>query len=91
MTSIFVYSILVCSMDEVNKKELITHFHRICGQLSGIEGMLNAQASDEQIVQQLEAIRGNIRSLEKKIISDKLQQVSDPELKRCFDYLCRIS
>jgi DNA-binding FrmR family transcriptional regulator len=75
----------------IEKEKIIIHLHKVCGQIASIEGMLNEQTSNEQIIQQLEAIRGNIRSLEKKIISDKLQQVSDPDLKRCFDYLCKIS
>ena len=69
----------------------VSQLHRLEGQLHGVEKMILADESLQDVLQQIEAVRGNLKSLEKRLLGAKLQKFKDKELDRCFDYLCKIS
>jgi len=69
----------------------VSQLHRLAGQLHGVEKMILAEESLQDVLQQIEAVRGNLKSLEKRLLGVKLQKFKDKELDRCFDYLCKIS
>lgn len=72
-------------------KPEISQLHRLEGQLHGIEKMLEQNVKVDQVLQQIEAVRGNLKSLEKRLLKAELSGVKDKALERCFDYLCKIS
>ena len=65
--------------------------HRLAGQLHAIERMIGEGAPLEQTLQQIEAVRGNLKSLEKRLVKPALGALKDKQLQRCFDYLCKLS
>jgi DNA-binding FrmR family transcriptional regulator len=67
----------------------ISQLHRLQGQLTGIEKMIAAKNKTSSIIQQLEAVRGNIKSLEKKILEQKIKEIKDSELKKSALYLIK--
>jgi DNA-binding FrmR family transcriptional regulator len=69
----------------------ISNLHRIIGQLQGVERLINSRAKVSAIIQQIEAVRGSLKSLEKSIISNKIKLNRDKETKIALDYLLRIS
>jgi len=69
----------------------ISQLHRLQGQLLGIEKMISKNSSTSQIIQQLEAVRGNIKSLEKRLIEQKTKNIKDDEVKKIYNYLLKIS
>lgn len=69
----------------------INQLHRLEGQLHGIERMIGNSAPLEQTLQQIEAVRGNLKSLEKRLLKQQMGEVSDKKLQRCFDYLCKLN
>ncbi|MBI3290742.1 metal-sensing transcriptional repressor [Candidatus Falkowbacteria bacterium] len=69
----------------------ISRLHRLQGQLAGIEKMIENTDKTSGIIQQLEAVRGSLKSLEKNILSKKIKNISDEELKKTINYLLKIS
>lgn len=69
----------------------ISQLHRLEGQLLGVEKMISQEAKPSEVLQQLEAIRGNLKALEKRILSQKMKNINDSELKKAYDYLLKIS
>lgn len=68
---------------------IIARLHRLQGQLAGVETMMTKQAPTSKLLQQLEAVRGSIKSLEQELISQKTNEISDGELKRSIKYLLK--
>lgn len=53
--------------------------------------MLNTEGYEvSTVVQQIEAVRGSLKSLEKKLLYAKMQQTSDAELCKCLEYILKI-
>jgi len=77
------------------KKELqkpeISQLHRLQGQLTGVEKMISQNAKPSDIIQQLEAVRGSLKSLEKRVLEQKIKAISDPELKKSTNYLLKMN
>ena len=78
-------------MTSAAQKPEISQLHRLQGQMAGIEKMINQKAKPSAILQQLEAVRGNLKSLEKQILSQKTTNLKDEELKKACQYLLKIS
>ncbi len=76
------------------KKELqpaeLAQIHRIQGQLRGVEKIISQKAKTAQILQQIEAVRGNLKALERKILGQKTKNLKDSELEQAFSYLLKI-
>lgn len=69
----------------------VAHLNRLCGQLGCIEKMIKTKEPLDKIFQQIEAIRGSLKSLEKKLLKQKISGVKNQELKRSLDYLLKMS
>lgn len=72
-------------------KPEISQLHRLTGQLRGVEKMINQEAKTTEILQQIEAVRGNLKALEKRILGQKVKNLKDEELKKAYNYLLKIS
>ena len=72
------------------QKPEVSQLHRISGQLVGIEKMINEKSSVCAVLQQIEAVRGNLKSLEKRLIETQMKKIKDKSLQDCVDYLCKI-
>ena len=72
------------------KKTATNQLHRLAGQLQAIERMIGSGAPLEQTLQQIEAVRGNLKSLEKRLVKPALGACNNSQLRRCFDYLCKL-
>ena len=68
----------------------VAQLHRLAGQLQAIERMIGSNAPLEATLQQIEAVRGNLKSLEKRLVKPALGACNNPQLRRCFDYLCKL-
>lgn len=69
----------------------VSQLHRITGQLVGVEKMITQRAKPHEIIQQIEAVRGSLLSLEKKIIGKELKHITNPDVKKCYDYIMKLS
>lgn len=69
----------------------ISQLHRLQGQLRGVEKMIAKPTKATEILQQIEAVRGSLKALEKRILSQKTKNLKDEELKKALDYLIKIS
>lgn len=69
----------------------IARLHRLQGQLGGVETMMAKHTPTSKVLQQIEAVRGSLKALEKELIADKAQHISDDELKRAIQYVLKIS
>ena len=79
-------------MDQKNWQNAeIFQLRRLIGQLVGVEKMFAHQAKFLEILQQLEAVRGNLTSLEKRLLEKKVKKFKDQELKKALNYLLKIS
>jgi len=78
-------------MVKVLQKPEISQLHRLSGQLRGVEKMVNQNAKVSEILQQIEAVRGNLKTLEKRILGQKIKNLKDEELKKTYNYLLKIS
>jgi len=77
-------------MTKTSKKPEISQLHRLEGQIHGIERMLNQNGTLISILQQIEAVRGSLKSLEKRLIS-QYNQPLDKKLKQCLGYLMKLN
>ena len=77
-------------MAKITEKLLVSHLHRLIGQLQSVEYLLENETRICKVLQQIEAVRGSLKSLEKKLIETKSKKIKDSEVKDCFDYLCKI-
>jgi len=73
------------------QKPEISQLHRLQGQLLGVEKMINQNAKILQIIQQLEAVRGSLKSLEKEILGKNSKNSKAEELKKLYNYLLKLS
>jgi DNA-binding FrmR family transcriptional regulator len=69
----------------------VSQLHRIYGQIQGIENMLENGVAENKIIQQIEAAKGSLKTLEKKILSRKIKEFHDEETKKTLNYLIKIS
>ena len=69
----------------------IFQLRRLIGQLVGVEKMFAHQAKFLEILKKLEAVRGNLTSLEKRLLEKKVKKFKDQELKKALNYLLKIS
>ncbi|OGY47780.1 MAG: hypothetical protein A3J62_01055 [Candidatus Buchananbacteria bacterium RIFCSPHIGHO2_02_FULL_38_8] len=69
----------------------ISQIRRIAGQIQGVEKLINQQTKTDQILQQIEAIRGSLKSLEKTLLKPKVKNLKDSELEKTLSYLLKIS
>ena len=67
----------------------LARLHRLQGQLEGVETMLTKDAQTSKVLQQLEAVRGGIRSLVQELIAEKARESGDEELKQSLRYLLK--
>lgn len=75
----------------MNQDPKISQLHRLQGQLAGIEKMITKKDKISNIIQQLEAVRGNLKSLEKRILAQNIKNIKDEELKKIHNYWLKIS
>ena len=68
---------------------IMARLHRLQGQLEGVETMMTKQASTSKILQQIEAVRGSLKALEKTLLAETVNEISDSELKRSIQYLLK--
>lgn len=73
------------------KNQEISQLHRIAGQIGGIEKLINNQAKSSEVIQQIEAARANLKSLEKTILKQKIKVKSPSEEENLLNYLLKIS
>lgn len=78
-------------MTKGSQKPEISQLHRLQGQLGGVGKMINQNTKVSEILQQLEAVRGNLKALEKQILSQKIKNLKEEELKKACNYLLKIS
>jgi len=74
-------------MNKQLQKPEISQLHRLQGQLRGVEKMISQNGKTLETLQQLEAVRGNLKALEKRILAG----IKDEELKKAYHYLLKIS
>lgn len=67
----------------------VARLHRLQGQLEGVEAMMNKQAPISKVLQQIEAVRGSLKALEKEMLAKKVNSLNDDELKRSLKYLLK--
>jgi DNA-binding FrmR family transcriptional regulator len=67
----------------------VARLHRLQGQLEGVEAMMNKQTPISKVLQQIEAVRGSLKALEKEILVKKVNSINDDELKRSLKYLLK--
>lgn len=68
------------------QNEKISQLHRLQGQLRAIEVMINKGEKTPKIVQQIEAVCGSLKSLEKKLLSDNLKSIKDSDLRKSIEF-----
>ena len=68
----------------------LARFRRLQGQLAGAERMLERNASASDVIQQLEAVRGSICGLESELIRLTTSDLTDPEVKKIYNYLLKL-
>jgi len=78
-------------MSKPLQKPEISQLHRLKGQLSGIEKMIKNNTKTSEIIQQIEAIKGSLKTLEKRLLESKTKTLKDEEIKKTLDYLLKIS
>ena len=69
----------------------VNQLHRISGQLVGVERMIDNKQSLCEILQQREAISGNIKSLQKVLLDKHVTTIKDKDFRNACDYLLKIS
>jgi DNA-binding FrmR family transcriptional regulator len=74
-----------------NKKSQSDQLKRLCGQLTGVGRMIEEDKSLCLILQQLEAVRGNIKSLEKKLLNSNMPNNLNEDVKKTLSYILKIS
>ncbi|MFA6322815.1 MAG: metal-sensing transcriptional repressor [Candidatus Buchananbacteria bacterium] len=72
------------------QKEIL-QLHRLAGQIGGIEKLITQNAKTSAIIQQIEAAKGNLKSLEKSILSKKIKSICDKENAATLNYLLKNS
>lgn len=72
-------------MNKNTQTNIISQLHRLQGQLNGVENMIMGNKKPSEIVQQIEAVCGSLKSLEKKLLADKINEIKDPELKKALN------
>lgn len=55
------------------------HLKKVCGQVTALEKMVQAETPCLELVQQIRAARSSLASLEKKILLDKIIRVGTVE------------
>jgi len=75
----------------LKQKLEISQLHRLQGQLQGVEKMFKTETEPTLILQQLEAVRGSLKSLEKKILKGQTAGVKSKELRQTLNYLLKIN
>jgi len=68
----------------------IAQLHRLRGQLAGVEKMLRLNAKPQAVIQQLEAVRGNLKALEAGILTATCRDFKDAETKKICHYLLKL-
>ena len=69
----------------------ISQIHRISGQVAGIEKMLRYKVKIENVLQQIEAVKGNLTFLEKRILKKSLKSLNFKEIERLLGYVFRLN
>lgn len=77
-------------VQKLQKAEL-SQLHRLQGQLKGVEKMIRSNYKLNDLMQQIEAVRGSLKSLEKRILTEKIKNSKDEELKKVISYIFKIS
>ena len=73
------------------QKSEISQLHRLQGQLQGVEKMIINSAKPSETIQQIEAVRGALKTLEKRILGEITKNIKEEELKKSINYLLKIS
>lgn len=68
-----------------NQSSEISQLHRLQGQLQAVERMIVANKKPSEIIQQIEAVCGSLKALEKKLLKENLKSIKDAELKKSID------
>ena len=74
----------------MQQNPVISQLHRSIGQLQGIEKMIKNKTEISKTVQQIEAVKGNINSIEKKILISHTKISKNNELKSIISYLTKL-
>ena len=72
-------------MNKTSQTAITSQLHRLQGQLAGVEKMITADKKTSEIIQQIEAVCGSLKSLEKKLLTDKVNEIKDVELKKAIN------
>ncbi|MDD2807623.1 MAG: metal-sensitive transcriptional regulator [Patescibacteria group bacterium] len=73
-----------------NQTNYLHRLHRLVGQLTGVEKLVTNNAAVADIIQQIEAVRGSLRGLEKELLSEKIKKIKDADLKQAHEYLLKL-
>ncbi len=72
-------------------KPEVAQLHRAIGQLKAIEKMMYKKSAPSSIIQQLEAVVGSIRTLERRLLLSVIKDSKDQELKKAAYYLSKMN
>ncbi len=64
---------------------------RIAGQIGGIEKMIKGNTKASQIIQQIEAVKGSLSTLEKRFLTKKVRNLGNSELEKMLTYILKNS
>ncbi|MAF13758.1 MAG: hypothetical protein CMI53_02590 [Parcubacteria group bacterium] len=80
-------------MTQPSQKPELSQLHRLQGQLKGVEKMINKDYKISDVIQQLEAVRGNLKSLERKLLTEKIKNFKekDEDFKKAVNFILKIS
>ena len=67
----------------------ISQLHRLQGQLQAVEKMIEDDKKPSEIIQQIEAVSGSLKSLKKKLLKDSLKTIKDSELRKVVDLILK--
>lgn len=67
----------------------LNRLHRLVGQLTGVEKLISQQADLTDVIQQIEAVRGSLRGLEKELLGEKIKKIKDADLKKAAEVLLK--
>ena len=79
-------------MTQPSQKPELSQLHRLQGQLKGVEKMINKDYKISDVIQQLEAVRGNLKSLERKLLTEKIKNFKekDEDFKKAVNFILKI-
>lgn len=76
---------------DIEQNTYSNQIHRLRGQLAAIEKMIALGQPLQKIIQQAEAVRGSLRTLEQKLIRTKLGELGNEELQAAIEYIVQRS